>query len=191
MRMNRFMVAVLCAGALMVGTVQAQVWKCTNNETGRIEYSGTPCSGRNSTGDRLNARSRASESSASRSQAQRQDERGQAESAPRQEGGAQGNGSGDNSECAAADNAYESAKAQRAAASVTQPLRDRANALCGRAPTGAGRATPSRVSAGISSCDGSGCWDTDGNRYNAGGGNTYFSADGQTCRKVGAQLQCG
>lgn len=181
--------AVLCAGALMVGTVQAQVWKCTNSETGRIEYSGTPCSGRNSTGDRLNARSRSSESSASRSAAPHQDERGLAESAPQQEGSAQG--SGDNNECAAADNAYESAKARRAAASVVQPLKDRANALCGRVPTGAGRATPSRVSASISSCDGSGCWDTDGNRYNAGGGNTYFSADGQTCRKVGTQLQCG
>ena len=41
----------------------------------------------------------------------------------------------------------------------------------------------------ITSCDRGGCWDTSGNRYNAGGGNTFFSSKG-VCHKTGNQMQC-
>lgn len=41
----------------------------------------------------------------------------------------------------------------------------------------------------IASCDHGGCWDTSGNRYNSGAGNTFFSSNG-ACRKTGNQMQC-
>lgn len=42
----------------------------------------------------------------------------------------------------------------------------------------------------ITSCDGSGCWDTNGTRYNKGAGNTYFPSTGGSCQNVGGQMQC-
>lgn len=41
----------------------------------------------------------------------------------------------------------------------------------------------------ITSCDGGGCWDNRGNRYN-GSGQTMFRSDGKACTRVGTQLQC-
>ncbi|WP_347455714.1 DUF4124 domain-containing protein [Acinetobacter thermotolerans] len=40
----------------------------------------------------------------------------------------------------------------------------------------------------ITSCDSSGCWDNQGNRYNGNNG-TYFN-NGRACRDIGGQLQC-
>ena len=40
----------------------------------------------------------------------------------------------------------------------------------------------------MTSCDGSGCWDNQGNRYNGNNG-TYFN-NGRTCRDIGGQMQC-
>lgn len=44
----------------------------------------------------------------------------------------------------------------------------------------------------ITSCDGAGCWDSNGVRYNRGAGPTYFSSDGHTCQAVapGVPMQC-
>lgn len=43
----------------------------------------------------------------------------------------------------------------------------------------------------MTSCDGGGCWDSSGARYNrsAGDGN-FFRQDGRACRTVGNQVQC-
>lgn len=41
----------------------------------------------------------------------------------------------------------------------------------------------------ITSCTGSGCWDTSGNRYN-GNGQTLFRQDGKACTKSGDRLIC-
>lgn len=40
----------------------------------------------------------------------------------------------------------------------------------------------------MTSCDGSGCWDNQGNRY-VGNNGTYYN-NGQTCRDIGGQMQC-
>ena len=40
----------------------------------------------------------------------------------------------------------------------------------------------------MTSCDGSGCWDNQGNRYNGNNG-TYFN-NGRVCRDIGGQMQC-
>lgn len=40
----------------------------------------------------------------------------------------------------------------------------------------------------MTSCDGSGCWDNQGNRYNGNNG-TYYN-NGRVCRDVGGQMQC-
>lgn len=42
----------------------------------------------------------------------------------------------------------------------------------------------------ITNCDGGGCWDTSGRRYNnVGGGNTHRS-DGKFCQKIGNEFHC-
>lgn len=62
-----------------------------------------------------------------------------------------------------------------------------------------GQSMPSRASNSSSSapapsnmtnCDGSGCWDSNGTRYNKGAGNTYFPSTGGVCQNVGGQMQC-
>jgi hypothetical protein len=42
----------------------------------------------------------------------------------------------------------------------------------------------------ITNCDGAGCWDEVGNRYNKAAGNTYFRGDGKICQGVGGNMQC-
>lgn len=42
----------------------------------------------------------------------------------------------------------------------------------------------------ITDCDGSGCWDNQGGRYNGGSGGTYFPASGGACFAVGDHMEC-
>lgn len=42
----------------------------------------------------------------------------------------------------------------------------------------------------VGNCDGSGCWGSDGTRYNSAGGGNYYSQDGRFCQNIGGQLQC-
>lgn len=42
----------------------------------------------------------------------------------------------------------------------------------------------------MTNCDGAGCWDNTGSRYNKGAGNTYFRSDGKTCQAVGGSMDC-
>lgn len=42
----------------------------------------------------------------------------------------------------------------------------------------------------VNNCDSSGCWGSDGTRYNKGAGNTYFPSNGGSCQNVGGQMQC-
>lgn len=49
---------------------------------------------------------------------------------------------------------------------------------------------PQRVPSTITSCDGAGCWGSDGTRYNHGAGDTYFPSTGGTCQSIGGQMQC-
>lgn len=49
--------------------------------------------------------------------------------------------------------------------------------------------TPAPQPTHITSCDGSGCWDNQGNRY-AGNNGTYFQQNGGMCRDIGGMVQC-
>lgn len=50
---------------------------------------------------------------------------------------------------------------------------------------------PSPAPAVIVSCDGAGCWDSNGQRYNRGAGATHFPANGgPACQLVGGQMIC-
>jgi hypothetical protein len=42
----------------------------------------------------------------------------------------------------------------------------------------------------VTGCDPGGCWDTGGNRYNSGAGNTYLNNAGKLCTRNGAWMQC-
>lgn len=49
---------------------------------------------------------------------------------------------------------------------------------------------PQRQPSTITNCDSSGCWGSDGTRYNRGAGNTYLPSTGGSCQNVGGQMQC-
>lgn len=53
-------------------------------------------------------------------------------------------------------------------------------------PKPSASSTPSQ----IVNCDGAGCWDTNGTRYNRGAGDTYFPSTGGVCQNVGGQMNC-
>jgi hypothetical protein len=44
----------------------------------------------------------------------------------------------------------------------------------------------------VANCDPSGCWGTDGTRYNRAAGNLMFGSNGKTCQMLapGAPLAC-
>jgi hypothetical protein len=42
----------------------------------------------------------------------------------------------------------------------------------------------------LTGCDPGGCWDSGGNRYNGGAGNTYLNGAGKLCTRNGAWMQC-
>lgn len=50
--------------------------------------------------------------------------------------------------------------------------------------------TPQRAPSSITNCDSSGCWGSDGTRYNKAAGNTYFPSTGGSCQDIGGQMQC-
>lgn len=49
--------------------------------------------------------------------------------------------------------------------------------------------TPTPQPTHMTSCDGSGCWDNQGNRY-AGNNGTYYQSNGGMCRDIGGMVQC-
>lgn len=60
-------------------------------------------------------------------------------------------------------------------------------AAVSRRPTPSGPPAPSH----ITDCDGAGCWDNQGNRYNHGAGPTHFRQDGRVCHDIGGgQMRC-
>lgn len=65
-------------------------------------------------------------------------------------------------------------------------------------PSGAAFSTPQpmtiepefqQIPSVITNCDSGGCWDNLGNRYNGGGGDTYFGPSG-ACQMVGNMMHC-
>ncbi len=48
---------------------------------------------------------------------------------------------------------------------------------------------PHNPSPGVARCDASGCWGSDGRRYERAGGNTYYGPNGP-CQRAGSLLRC-
>lgn len=47
-----------------------------------------------------------------------------------------------------------------------------------------------RAPAQLVNCDGAGCWDTQGNRYNAAAGGNFHRSDGKFCTRAGPNVVC-
>lgn len=89
--------------------------------------------------------------------------------------------------------AERSAEQQRLMAEANKPIpgargltASQRNAMAGLSNNTNNSAPPSS----ITNCDSSGCWGSDGTRYNKGAGNTYFPSTGGSCQNVGGQMQC-
>ncbi len=205
MRTNRLAVGVLCVGLLGAGVAQAQVWKCKSLKTGQIEYSDIQCDGKSTVASTISARPNQLDSSGSREQAALLQQREQNEAFQRQvdslrrqaaDAIRRSSDSG-NDACASAQSAYERAKSSRAAPSIMLGLKNRVSAACGRAPASASRAYAAPVTpqvapppASITHCDSAGCWDSNGTRYDSGGGGTYYGSNGKTCQAEGDMMEC-
>lgn len=121
----------------VVGGAQAQVWKCRNAQTGRVEYSGIPCDGNSASGNAITVRPNEVDSSGSREQAVRAQIRERVEnlrSGSVQAGGMVANTNNTaGSACASAQSAYDNALASgRVTVAVLRALQNRAAAACSR-----------------------------------------------------------
>lgn len=192
---------------IIASSAQAQVWKCKNDATGKIEYSGTPCT-TTSTGKTINAAPNEIDASGSRDQVQRTRARQAMEEAIeiQQNRAAMARDAAEdrarqaslqNKACADAEQEYQEAKRKHAPPSVMQPLKNKVRAACARDPSGVSPAAPpSMPTAGptpsiITSCDATGCWDNLGGRYNKGAGSTYTPASGgRSCQLISGQMLC-
>lgn len=230
--------AILCTGA------DAQVYKCRNAASGKIEFSGTPCD-TNSTGGEVRVQPNVMDSSGSRAAASTgaaglaQDPAGSAQPAA---------GSKSRSKaCTDAVRAYEiEAGSSRKDAQAISAARTSMTVACGQnaelpdaAPdqgssrectqarrsyeieSGSIRKDPDAIAAkrsamfvacgqaeprpepvrpaqyargttifNIRSCDTAGCWDTSGNRFSQGPGQSYVSPTGASCQLQGMQMHC-
>lgn len=206
------LIAFAAIAALNGLPADAQVFRCTDERTGEVAYSDIPCS-KGTSGGAANIRENTLDTSGSREQALRQEIRelrqrmesyeentarpayGRTESDLQAE-------RADSRECQQAKRSLDieagsmtrnkasveaKAAAMRSACGIREPDRIEVNNYGRSPPSGRHRPPPSL----ITNCDAGGCWDNVGNRYNRGGGNTYFpGAGGGACQKVGNLMQC-
>jgi hypothetical protein len=184
--------------------INAQVWKCKSDATGKIEYSGTPCDTRR-TGKMVNTAPNEVDASGSRQAAEQMRARKIHDEAMMQDARAtaaaeSGPGGRTASEgaCGDVEGEYQRAKSKRAPPETMQSLKNRVRIACSRDPVGSsprtmaasGGASAARPSM-ITNCDAGGCWDNLGGRYNMGAGTTYIpSSGGAACQLIGGQMQC-
>lgn len=202
------LIVAMSACLFVSASANAQVWKCKNDSTGKIEYSGISCDTK-STGTAVNAAPNEIDSSGSREAIDRANTTKTAEGAQearRRQAAATdsalntraSNSEKANKACADAESEYRNAKNRRAAPDIMQPLKNRVRIACSSEPTGVSpRTMPApgvdnaAQPSAITNCDAAGCWDNLGNRYNKGTGTTYFPANGgHACQLIGGQMQC-
>ncbi|MEN3112584.1 DUF4124 domain-containing protein [Uliginosibacterium paludis] len=231
--------SILCTGA------QAQVYKCRNAASGKIEFSGTPCD-MNSTGGEVRVQPNVMDSSGSRAVTESAGAAGVTQDPAGSAQAAAGNKSR-SKECTDALRAYEiEAGSSRKDAQAISAARTSMTVACGQnadlpnaaadqgssrectqarrsyeIESGSIRKDPDAIAAKrsamfvacgqaeprpepvrpahiartagvftIQSCDTAGCWDTAGNRYSQGRGQTYVSPSGASCQLQGMQMHC-
>lgn len=170
--------AVVFVLAFLPLVVQAQIVKCTKPD-GSIELSDRPCAnGKNS---RVYVRP-TNEVSGEYHRRLAVEQRIQA----RQQYEAEVRAA---SRAASQAQADEDAKADR---EYQRQLND-ANAKAQEDARRAARRQAARANqpSSLVNCDGAGCWDTSGRRYNsAAGDGNFFRQDGRFCQTIGSQVQC-
>lgn len=202
--MARNLIIAIGAIFFVSTSAHAQVWKCKNDATGKVEYSGIPCDIK-STGNTVNAAPNEIDASGSREAIDRAntkkafEETHEARRRQTAEAENAANTRTANTEkarkaCADAENEYQSAKNKRAAPDIMQPLKSRVRIACSREPDGSSPRTmpaPATQPSVITNCDATGCWDNLGGRYSKGAGTTYIPSNGgPACQLIGGQMQC-
>lgn len=247
--MPRHLIAALVCGALAIlsSTAHAQVYKCRNATTGKIEFSGTACD-LNSSGGEIRVQPNVMDSSGSRASMEAAGTSGSGNEPAT--GSAAQTAAGNKSrskECTDAVRAYEiEAGSSRKDAQAISAARASMTVACGQnadlpnvaadqgtsrectqarrsfeIESGSIRKDPDAIAAKrsamyvacgqaeprpepvrpahiarttgvftIQSCDTAGCWDTAGNRYSQGRGQTYVSPSGGSCQLNGMQMRC-
>jgi uncharacterized protein DUF4124 len=193
MSLRPLLLTALLAASL---PAHAEFFKCVDS-AGKVSYSDKPCQGNDSGGrvvikesGKFGTRGRAPDPI---EQALRLNSSGmQSEDSPQQS-------SVSSSACADARRSYEmEAGSVRKDPVTTQAKRSAMYVACGMpepAVESSGRARNSmpvqnRPSV-ITNCDGAGCWDNQGGRYNSAGGNMYVPpGGGPACMRIAGQMTC-
>lgn len=211
--MRHALALALLAAISLSGIAHAQVYKCSEDGSGKITYSDVPCHGRNA-GRHVDVQDNTLDTSGSREQALRREVRELQQrmdsydsgTARGQYGRTQADLQAERADSVACERAKRSLEveagsmtrnrstvaskeaAMRSACGLREPDRiDIHNDYHGRSAARVHRPHPGV----ITNCDAGGCWDNTGGRYNKGAGNTYFPAGGGgACRMIAGRMQC-
>jgi hypothetical protein len=165
-RAATFLAALLAASL----PSHAGVFKCVEDGTGKITFSDTPCPS-NAEGGRIVVKPTNQFDGSGYRQKAAED---------RWEDAARYNRKAQEEQDAADARAEAAARRAQQQAAEPAPRRSRsAMPVQGPAPST------------ITSCDGAGCWDNRGGRYNSAGGNLYVPpGGGPACMKIAGQMTC-
>lgn len=192
---------LLCASLILTPSLHAQVYKCVDPKTGNVTFSGGACAtGRQGATVRVNPVNSSDSTEGRRAQYQLEEQQYESQqSANRRPSNQYSNNQRQTSSDPMAEqarkDAYRAASTPHKGANGLTAGQLRTLAALG----GANVSKPSREysqnrapsqSRVMTSCDGAGCWDNQGTRYNRGAGDTYFSSTGGSCQGVGDQMQC-
>lgn len=195
-------------------TVDAQVFKCKEDGTGRVTFSDVPCHGKNAGGS-VELHENTLDTSGSREQALKREVRDLRErmesyeaagSSRSQYGRTESDLQAERADTQACKEAkwsleIEAGSMTRSKTSVASKEAAMRSACGMREPDrveihndfdrrGPSRSAPPGATT-ITNCDSGGCWDSAGGRYNRGAGNTYFpAAGGGACQMVAGRMQC-
>lgn len=206
--MKRISHTTVAACLLLAGAAHAQMFKCVT-PTGKVEYRGSPCAdeghAKPMTGGSVSGVEALSPAEMDRARALEAQERRQAEGGRAAVIGSPGGRPSaqelKNLETAASSTTV-SAQERRRRQLELEVAREKAAGGTGQQAVDAAQADEQQRRArrqarqqaapkSMVNCDGAGCWDTAGNRYNrAAGQGNYTRQDGKVCATAGTQVTC-
>ncbi|GHT81381.1 hypothetical protein AGMMS49960_17660 [Betaproteobacteria bacterium] len=202
-QVNLLAMSFLAVGLMLAGHADAQVFKCKDDKTGKIIYSGTPCP-TTTTGNAIHIQSNTIETDdADRERLNQQIRTHSERNAPQQRAVEQVSSSDYASKeaCKQAQRSYEleagSIKKDKSAIAAKKVAYQKACSLpFDSVPIEPAHRREVAIPAAprptvITGCDSGGCWDNVGGRYNSAGGDVYTRpGGGPACHMIGGQMVC-
>ncbi|MEH6517273.1 MAG: DUF4124 domain-containing protein [Halioglobus sp.] len=182
---------VLLVSLLATHSANAEVYQCVQPETGRKYFTDKQCPDK-SVGDRVQVREANADtgyaSASERRAAEQERAANKLESERRIKDMVASSQAKQPQEKSASDKRmerYDQMRKKTPGERTADCIKSPHCQLPSSAPSAAAAARPIIVNP-----DPAGAWDTNGNRYNKGAGNTYHRTDGKTCQLLNTGMQC-